>query len=44
MQPFAWSEWQAEAFKYMENHDMLLNADIITLVKLFTLIIRKNKL
>jgi len=43
MQPFAWGEWQAEAFKYMGNHDMLLNADIITLVKLFTLIIRKNR-
>ncbi len=43
VQGFDWSNWQDEAFQYVENHDLLYNADVLTIVKLITLTLRKDR-
>jgi len=40
---FDWSQWADEANKYLDNRELLDNADIAVLQKLFTLIIRQDR-
>lgn len=43
VQGFDWVEWQDKAIKIYENPELLTDADILTIVKYFTLIVRKER-
>lgn len=43
IQPFDWAEWQSEAQKLVTDERLLKDADITTVIKLFTTHIRKNR-
>lgn len=43
VQGFNWSKWQVEAKKIYKNPELLDKADIMTIVKYVTLIIRKER-
>ncbi len=40
---FDWGEWQEEAIRYFNNPDLIKSTDILTLRKLFTLHVRKER-
>jgi len=41
--PFDWGEWQEEAIRYFNNPDLIKSADTLTLRKLLTLHVRKDR-
>jgi len=42
-QPFDWTAWQGQAAAFFQDPDKLNQADIETIVKLFTIILRKDR-
>jgi len=42
-QPFDWPSWHNQAEAYMKDPSKLGNADIETIIKLFTIILRKER-
>lgn len=43
IQRFNWSDWQSEAYRYVENPELVLSADLETCIKLLTTHIRKER-
>jgi O-acetyl-ADP-ribose deacetylase len=41
--PFDWVKWQDEAVRYFDNPELLKSADLLTLRKLLTLHVRKDR-